>query len=124
MNQDSTDAAIMFEHSKDLKDYFLLLRSKQNHKNTFHVDINFYNMALKTKQPQNSIEHTQDGNASKFEAACWHFSQKKNIYLRMHTPGFFSPRSMKLWHFIPTSVSSRDRLVCAVHEHLRRSLIS
>lgn len=44
-------------------------------------------MALKTKQPQNSIECTQDGNASKFEAACWHFSQGKK-YIPVYTHAF------------------------------------
>lgn len=79
-------AAIMFEHLGDLEDYFLFLHSKQ--KNTFHVDINFYNTALKTKQPQNSVDCTQDDSAWKSEAACWHFS-KKNKSVCIHTGAFY-----------------------------------
>lgn len=116
----------MFEHLGDLKDDFLLLSSKQ--KNTFHVDINFYNMALKTKQTQNSIDCTQDGNASKLEAACWHFSQKKNkIYTLCVRHFSFFTRSMKLWGlFPPHSGRGRGRLVFAEQEHLgtRRSLFT
>lgn len=80
-------AAIMFEQLGHLTDDFLLLCSKQ--KNTFRVDINFYNTAFKTKQPQNSIDCTQDGDGSKLEAACWHFSQKKKYILVCICTGTF-----------------------------------
>lgn len=118
-------AAIMFEHLGDLEDYFLFLHSKQ--KNTFHVDINFYNTALKTKQPQNSVDCTQDDSAWKLEAACWHFSKKKKKCVCTHRRFLFFTRSTKLWGlFPPHAARGRDRLVFAVHEHLgtRRSCLS
>lgn len=100
-------AAIILEHLGNLKDNFLLLRSKQ--KNTFYVDINFYNTTLKTKQPPNSIDCTQDGNASKLEAAHWHFSQKKNIYMCVYTQALFIfCKISEALGLIPTSLSQRQ----------------
>lgn len=103
MNQDGTgaarslkakhSAAVMFDYLGDLKDDFLL-HSKQ--KNTFHVDSNSHNTAFKTKQPQNPIDCTHDGNPSKLEAACWHFSQEKKKK-SAHRPFILFTRSANLW---------------------------
>jgi len=64
-------------------------------------------MVLKTKQPQNSIDCTQDGNASKLEAACWHFSQeKKTIYVCVYTQALFIFLKInEAQGLIPTSLS-------------------
>lgn len=102
-------AAIIFGHLGDLKDDFLLLYSEQKPKKKpqtpqpFHVDMNFYNTTLKPKQPQNSIDCTQDGNASKSAAARWLFSQKKvSLSVGVYTQALlFLARPVTLWGSLP-----------------------
>lgn len=122
MNQDSTGAlhslkakhsAVMFDYLGDLKDDFLL-HSKQ--KTTFHVDSNSHNTVFKTKQPQNPIDCTQDGNPSKLEAACWHFSQGKEKGKKVHTDLLYLSQISEALGFIH-SARGRHRLGVAVHEH-------
>lgn len=129
MNQDGTgaarslkakhSAAVMFDYLGDLKDDFLL-HSKQ--KNTFHVDSNSHNTAFKTKQPQNPIDCTHDGNPSKLEAACWHFSQEKKK--KVHTDLLYFSQDQRTSGVYPLSQRPAQAGHCSARTPLHEEFAS